>query len=145
LPVLLQVATAALRYVQCVQIGPYSRVYTSPAINCHEDKYARWFGVITALLVLDVVLCPLGILALLLYNKQRLFPVADNTFAMKFGVLYEQYTPASFFWGEFSVLPVASCDVAQIALAVLHAMILQKCLSNVPILSLLLQMKLEFT
>jgi hypothetical protein len=85
-------------------------------VQCTDEKYTRWQVVVILLLCLDVIAIPVGIIALLLKNRASLFPLDNNRFARRFGVLYEQYTPRSFFWEVVVLLRRTILIVLQIFL-----------------------------
>jgi hypothetical protein len=54
-------ASAVLAYLKCVEVGPYSVVFASPAIDCYSEKYQRWAIIIWVCLIGYVIMGPLTV------------------------------------------------------------------------------------
>jgi hypothetical protein len=73
-----QITTVVLRYLQCVQVGPYNVVYSAPALDCDSSTYKAWLIVAVLLLIIDVVGAPFIILYFLYKNRDRIVKGEDK-------------------------------------------------------------------
>lgn len=89
--------TTTIGFLNCVQIGQFSVVALSPAIDCDSKGYHTLYPVVIAVLVLALVV-PVAIAAFLFRHRQQLAKgnAADEFFVS--AVLFEMYEPTTFFW-----------------------------------------------
>jgi hypothetical protein len=78
-----------LRYLHCVDVGPYRVLYIAPAIDCRSEKYHQYMTMPIIILVFDIILAPACIGWFLSRNVEKMYP--RQAFGATWGVLFEPY------------------------------------------------------
>jgi hypothetical protein len=98
--------SAVLSYLNCLDIvwngERLSLVAAYPAVRCSSFSYKRYLGVAATVFVVDMLLVPLGLLAVLVYGRRKRLLRAPQ-FERPLGILYSVYDD-KFFWYEIFVL-----------------------------------------
>jgi len=98
-----QLADLSIRYLNCIDVGDYKVVATSPAMNCRSSSYKAHLALVIVIVVLDVVMGPIMMAWTLLKNQAKITN-EDISFSKSYGILYQAYSSKCFWWEVVALL-----------------------------------------